>query len=82
MIKQIPIVPINLHDSVQLGVSVWSPEGLVDLSSIEFLPLKTKPRPIYNFNFEDDSNLIDDEDKTGTQLDERLCTLENGIVWS
>ena len=74
--KYIPIVPLNEGDWIQLGVSVWSPEGLVDLSSIEWLSLNVKERPALKYNFEPGVS------STDLKKDLRICDLEFKTYWS
>ena len=73
--KYIPIIPVNEGDWVQLGVSIWSPEGLVDLSSIEWLSLNTRVRNSVSYDFESVS-------KSTNRHDVRVCDLEYKTYWS
>lgn len=53
----------------------------MDISSIEFIGLKAKPRPEYNEIFDTGNKLIDGYSNS-RDADQRLCHLESKTPWS
>lgn len=67
----IPIQPLNVGDWVQIGINIWSPEGLVDLDSIRWQPIRLGE--VYN-----PSTFFENPKRK----DPILCPLEYKTYWT